>query len=44
LIEKMEILIKDSELRIKMGQLGKERIHKCFSIERMVNKFISVYN
>jgi len=44
LIEKMTILINDSELRSKMGQAGKERIHKCFSIDKMVNKFISVYN
>jgi len=44
LIEKMTILIDDSELRRKMGQAGKERIHKCFSIDKMVNKFISVYN
>jgi len=44
LIEKMTILINDSELRSKMGKAGKERIHKCFSIDKMVNKFISVYN
>ena len=44
LIERMTILINDSELRSKMGKAGKERIHKCFSIDKMVNKFISVYN
>ena len=44
LIEKMEILINDPELRRKMGTAGKERIQKCFSIDKMVSKFISVYN
>jgi len=44
LVEKMRILINDAELRSKMGQAGKERIQKCFSIDKMVNKFISVYN
>jgi glycosyltransferase involved in cell wall biosynthesis len=44
LMEKMEILIKDPDSRNKMGQAGRERIHRCFSIDKMVNKFISVYN
>lgn len=44
LIEKMEVLINHPELRSKMGTAGKERIQKCFSIDKMVSKFISVYN
>jgi glycosyltransferase involved in cell wall biosynthesis len=44
LSDKMNILLNDTSLRLMMGSAGKERIHNHFSIERMVNKYVSVYN
>jgi glycosyltransferase involved in cell wall biosynthesis len=43
LSEKLQILINDAGLRQQMGSAGKERIQKCFTIDKMVNKFISIY-
>jgi glycosyltransferase involved in cell wall biosynthesis len=43
LTEKLQILINDADLRQKMGKAGKERIQKCFTIDKMVNKFITIY-
>ncbi len=44
LAEKIEILLKDSELRSRMGICGNERVKESFSISSMVNKFITLYN
>ena len=41
--EKIEILLNDEKLRLKMGKLGRERIRKKFSSNLMVNKYISLY-
>lgn len=43
LAEKMEVLLNDSELRGQMGSLGKKRVENLFSIDRMVNDYVSVY-
>ena len=39
----MEVLLNDSELRRQMGTLGKKRVENLFSIDRMVNDYVSVY-
>ena len=41
--EKMETLLNDSDLRRQMGSLGKKRVENMFSIDRMVNDYVSVY-
>ena len=41
--DKVELLLSDPELMLKMGNYGKERIMKSFSIDKMVSEFISVY-
>ena len=43
LARKVEILLNDPLLRVKLGSAGKERIMKEFSIDRMVNKYIDRY-
>jgi glycosyltransferase involved in cell wall biosynthesis len=43
LVEKIEDLIDNGELREKMGLAGLERVQNYFSIEIMVNKYISIY-
>ncbi|HXS54573.1 MAG TPA: glycosyltransferase [Hanamia sp.] len=43
LSEKIEILLKDPELRNQMGTAGQKRIKKMFSIESMSNQYISFY-
>jgi glycosyltransferase involved in cell wall biosynthesis len=43
LADKIEILLKDHELRLNMGKAGKERIHNFFSIEKMVSQYISIF-
>jgi len=43
LAEKIEILLNDICLRKCMGLAGRRRIEDHFSIDKMVNKFISVY-
>lgn len=42
LAEKMEILLNDADLRYNMGLAGKKRIQTYFSIEKMVNKYITI--
>ncbi len=42
LANKLEILIKNSELRINMGKLGKKRFEKNYTIEVFENRFISI--
>jgi len=44
LAEKMEILLNNDELRVKMGCAGKERIQKCFAIDNMVNSYLDLYS
>ncbi len=41
--EKIDLLLNDPALRSKMGENGQERIHKLFSIDLMVSKYISFY-
>jgi len=43
LLEKLEILLNNMELRKDMGRAGRQRIESDFSIDSMVNKFVSVY-
>lgn len=43
LAKKMEILLDDKILRLKMGMSGKDRITEKFSIKQMVNEYIEVY-
>jgi glycosyltransferase involved in cell wall biosynthesis len=43
LAEKIEQLLNNEELRAKMGESGKERIKKKFSIDSMIDKYIFQY-
>jgi len=43
LAEKIEILLNDDNLRIKMGIAGRERIVNHFSINKMVDEFVVHY-
>ena len=43
LAEKIQTLLNDSELRRQMGSLGKKRVENLFSIDRMVNDYVTVY-
>lgn len=43
LAEKIDLLLNDYDLRSKMGENGQERIHKMFSIDQMVSKYVSFY-
>jgi glycosyltransferase involved in cell wall biosynthesis len=43
LAEKVNQLLDDNTLRRDMGNAGKERIKKLFSIEAMLNEYISLY-
>ena len=43
LADKIETLLDDLELRRNMGLAGRRRIEDHFSIDSMVNKFVSVY-
>ena len=43
LVEKINYLISSPEKAYEMGQRGKERIMKSFSIEQMVNQTIDLY-
>lgn len=43
LAEKIEFLLKDSDLRKRLGICGNERVKNMFSIDIMVNKFIALY-
>ena len=44
LAQKINILLANDFLRGKMGNAGKHRIRTYFSIEKMVNRYISIYN
>lgn len=43
LLKKLEILVKDSELREKMGEQGFKRVNKFFSSEQYVKKIEALY-
>jgi glycosyltransferase involved in cell wall biosynthesis len=43
LSDKMNILINDDSLRLKMGDAGKKRIYEYFSLDRMINEYITAY-
>jgi glycosyltransferase involved in cell wall biosynthesis len=43
LAKKAELLLNDAQLRDRMGNCGKERIQKKFSIDAMVSKYIYEY-
>ena len=43
LAEKIEKLLNNADLRMNMGQVGKEIIINNFSIDKMVNKYIDIY-
>lgn len=40
---KMELLLNDSNLREKMGEKGQEKVRDVFSIQQMIDKYVSVY-
>ena len=42
LMEKIEILLDNQDLRDRMGAAGKERVRKYFSIEKMVDSYVSL--
>ncbi len=43
LAEKLDVLLNDKDLRIKMGKAGREQIERQFSIENMVGSYIESY-
>ncbi len=43
LAEKIQLLLNDANLRTKMGNAGKARIQKVFSIDAMLGSYIKVY-
>lgn len=43
LTEKINVLLGDRSLRLQIGEAARERIKNYFSIETMVDKYISVY-
>jgi glycosyltransferase involved in cell wall biosynthesis len=44
LADKIEMLIDDVVLRKQVGNMGRERIENHFSIDRMVNDYLNLYN
>lgn len=44
LADKLEALIVDSELRIKMGQEGRNKYEKEYTLERFENRMIEIFN
>ena len=43
LVDRLEKLLADSNLRRRMGQAGREKMRREFSVERMVARMIAVY-
>ena len=43
LATKIEILLDDKKMRFQMGKAGKERITNKFSISKMINEYIDLY-
>ena len=44
LVDKIELLLNDEDLRIAMGEAGKNYVYKDFSLDQMINGFVMVYN
>jgi glycosyltransferase involved in cell wall biosynthesis/peptidoglycan/xylan/chitin deacetylase (PgdA/CDA1 family) len=44
LVKKIDLLLNDEDLRVRMGQAGHERIETMFSIDSMVANYVSLYN
>jgi glycosyltransferase involved in cell wall biosynthesis len=42
-VEKIEYLLNNPEISRSMGYRGRERIKKYFSIEKMIQEFINLY-
>ncbi len=43
LAEKLALLLRDETVRKRFGQAGRERLASCFSFERMIEKFLDIY-
>lgn len=43
LVDAILTLLNDPDHRVRMGQAGALRVHKCFSAERMVRQFEALY-
>ena len=43
LADKLGILLKDADLRTKMGLAGKRRVINIFSVEQMIRKYVDIY-
>jgi len=44
LFEKLKHLLADPDLRIEMGQKGKDRIYEYFTIDRMEKEYLNLYD
>lgn len=44
LFNAISVLLKDQDLRRKMGLEGKRRVKKYFNIQRMIKEYVSLYN
>lgn len=44
LVEKLDLLLSDKTLRIKMGKAGRKYAEGCFDIETVIEKHLSIYN
>jgi glycosyltransferase involved in cell wall biosynthesis len=40
---RIEMLLKDPEMRIAMGEKGRARVSELFSIESMTGKYVDLY-
>lgn len=43
-INKLEVLIRDENLRVKMGKEGRDRVGKYFDYKNIIKKTVSLYN
>jgi glycosyltransferase involved in cell wall biosynthesis len=44
LVEKLRVLIDDKELRRKMGKAAREKAEREFSLDKVIEKHLSIYN
>lgn len=44
LAEKLRILIEDKELRVRMGKAAREKAEREFSLEKVIEKHLEIYN
>lgn len=44
LVEKLDLLLDDADLRVKMGKAGRQYAENFFSIESVVQKHLDIYN